>query len=782
MNRLADAFLTSWPTDPWLAVGLLAAIGVYLRGWLLVRRQDRARWPLSQPCCFIAGLATIYLALASPLEPFAALLLSVHMAQHLLLMMAAPALIWLGEPIVPLLRGLPRGLRSDWLAPLLGLPWLRRLFGILVHPAVALAIFVAATWAWHWPGLYELALANANWHYLQHATFLAAGLLFWFPVIRPYPYRPAWSLWLVLPYLLAADVQNTILSAIFTFADRVLYPHYAAMPVLGRWTALDDQAAAGVLMWVPGSAAFLAPLGVLALRLLFGRSSEVRVKPLDRRAVALRPVRLTVLGSPGSAVRENGRIRRFDLLRAPLVGPLLRHIAGRTLLQSLMLVVAIVIVIDGFSGPQVGAMNLAGVLPWIHWRGLVVLGLLVAGNLSCMACPFTLPRRWTRGVWSPPLRWPSALKNKWPAVFLLGLFFFAYEAFALWDWPAATAAIVVAYFIAAFTIDALFQGANFCKSVCPIGQFNLIQSLISPFSIAARDPAVCTACTTKDCIRGNAKQPGCELALFVPQKVGNLDCTLCLACVDACPSANVGLLAAPPLAAPPLAALSDDRPQSGIGRPSQRLDLAMLVMLLVAASLANAAGMIAPVVAIGDAAGKLLGSSGRLLFTSGFYFAALLVVPLSLGMGTAWLARAASGNAQSTSTIAARFVYAFVPLAFAMWTAHYSFHFLTTYDAIVPVSERFLTDHGWPQSTPVWVCGCCRAAPDWILAAELTGMVIGFGASLLVAERLAVAEQGATPRGLAMFLPFAGLLFAFFAAGVWILCQPMEMRGTMPML
>ena len=57
-------------------------------------------------------------------------------------------------------------------------------------------------------------------------------------------------------------------------------------------------------------------------------------------------------------------------------------------------------IVDGCRGPQVAAMNLAGVLPWIHWRGLVVLGLLAAGNVSCMACPFLLPRTLARR-WLP---------------------------------------------------------------------------------------------------------------------------------------------------------------------------------------------------------------------------------------------------------------------------------------------------------------------------------------------------------------------------------------------
>src|SRR5262249_11961431 len=154
------------------------------------------------------------------------LLLQVHMLQHLLLMMAAPPLLWLGAPLFPLLRGLPRPVRTYWVAPLVRAPSLRRSFERLTHPIAAFALFAAATWFWHLPAAYELALRSPGWHYLQHACFLGTALLFWSPVVRPYPSRPGWSPWLLLPCLILADLQNTVLSALLTFSDRPWYPHY----------------------------------------------------------------------------------------------------------------------------------------------------------------------------------------------------------------------------------------------------------------------------------------------------------------------------------------------------------------------------------------------------------------------------------------------------------------------------------------------------------------------------------------------------------------------------
>src|SRR5262249_6826598 len=131
--------------------------------------------------------------------------------------------------------------------------------------------------------------------------FLATALLFWFPVIRPFPSRPRWSSWLVFPYLILADVQNTLLAAWLAFADRPLYSHYATVPRVGGVSALDDQAIACAIMWVPGSMAFLLPLVVLAVRALGGQQfarqsslprmpcSDVSEHAISGKAFAQRP-------------------------------------------------------------------------------------------------------------------------------------------------------------------------------------------------------------------------------------------------------------------------------------------------------------------------------------------------------------------------------------------------------------------------------------------------------------------------------------------------------------
>ena len=335
---------------------------------------------------------------------------------------------------------------------------------------------------------------------------------------------------------------------------------------------------------------------------------------------------------PNSAAR-----RAPDFLTWPLLGRFLKWQHARTAMQAPVLLLTALIIFDGLFGPQLAPKNLATVSVWLHYRGLVVLALLVAGNLFCMACPFMLPRqaaRWLRERFSGGGRpCPAILRNKWLALALVLAFFFIYERFSLWASPWLTAWIVLAYFAVAFAVDTIFRGAAFCKYVCPLGQFNFFGSLISPLEIKVREPATCATCRTKDCISATCLIPekassrlaltrGCELWLFQPRKVGNMDCTFCLDCIHACPYDNVGIIGRVPTSE-----LWRDPFRSGIGRFSQRLDLAALVALFVFGSFINAFAMIRPVYALREQIGRWLGQPSPTLELAVIFVIGLIVLP-----------------------------------------------------------------------------------------------------------------------------------------------------------
>jgi cytochrome c oxidase assembly factor CtaG len=261
--------LTSWSFEPSVTVPALAAAALYWRGYTVLSLRMPERFDARRPVAFLAGLAMLVLALCSPLDPLGHFLLQAHMIQHLLLMLVVPPLLWLGAPVAPILLGMPRPVRRA-VARGLGSPPVRRLTTVLGHPALGWVAFITAFWLWHLPALYDLALRSDAWHHVEHLCFLTTALLFWRPVILAWPARSPWPRWAMIPYLVLAELQNTALSAILTFSDRVIYPAYETAPRLWGVSALEDQSIAGAIMWVPGSLAFLLPLLWLVLTAIAG--------------------------------------------------------------------------------------------------------------------------------------------------------------------------------------------------------------------------------------------------------------------------------------------------------------------------------------------------------------------------------------------------------------------------------------------------------------------------------------------------------------------------------
>jgi putative membrane protein len=138
----------------------------------------------------------------------------------------APPLLLLGQPVLPLFRGLPRWIFKDALGPFLGSPELKQVGRALVYPVVSWFALAAAIMVWHLPRLYELALHSESWHRAEHACFFWAALAFWWPVVGVWPSHPVWPRWAMIPYLLLADLVNTGLSAVLssqtTYCIRVI--------------------------------------------------------------------------------------------------------------------------------------------------------------------------------------------------------------------------------------------------------------------------------------------------------------------------------------------------------------------------------------------------------------------------------------------------------------------------------------------------------------------------------------------------------------------------------
>jgi ferredoxin len=350
--------------------------------------------------------------------------------------------------------------------------------------------------------------------------------------------------------------------------------------------------------------------------------------------------------------------------------------------------------------------------------------------------------------------------------------------FDLWSSPWWTAWLIVAYFLTVLVLDGFFKHASFCKFVCPIGQFNFVASTLSPFEVKVRKLEVCVACHTKDCIRGR-REPvsdlitirGCELALFQPSKVGNMDCTFCLDCVHACPHDNIGILSRMPgdeLLTDPL--------RSGIGYFSRRKDFAALAIVFTFGALLNAFGMVSPVYAVESWLGRLLHISHEAPVLGLIFTFFLILEPVVLLGLAAWCARTWAGNQRALLSLAVRYSYGLAPIGFGMWLAHYGFHFLTGLYTVIPVTQSALAHLGWPiLGAPRWTL---TGLPSNIVQViEIGFLILGFAGSLVVTHGLAEEDSPAKP--LRAFVPWAAVCLILWMASTWLVFQPMEMRATL---
>src|SRR5262249_35351671 len=247
---------------------LALAVLFYVRGWLHLRRAFPQFISVGHIAAFMGGIVSIWIAVASPLAALDDEFLTVHMVQHLLLMAVAPPLIMLGRPALPLLHGLPKHFIQGVVGPFLRWTPARQLGKIVTNTVFCWFAGTMTVIGWHLPAAFALGQHSVAWHEIQHASFLLAGFLFWWPVLQPWPSisrSPKWSLPL---YLFLATLPCDALSAFLTFCDRVVYPSYLSAAHSFAISALQDQEWAGVIMWVSITFIYMVPAMALTVRIL----------------------------------------------------------------------------------------------------------------------------------------------------------------------------------------------------------------------------------------------------------------------------------------------------------------------------------------------------------------------------------------------------------------------------------------------------------------------------------------------------------------------------------
>jgi cytochrome c oxidase assembly factor CtaG/cytochrome c2 len=311
--------VVAWDWNPWaIALLTLAVIG-YVLGLLRLGPKERSQiFGAGRYASFALGIMTIFVVLISPLASLDDQLFSMHMIQHLLLMLVAPPLLVWSRPVMAWLWAFPlrrrRAIGHAWI----GTPGLRGSIRLFMHPAVVLAINSIALWFWHAPGPYRWALASEGLHTAEHLSFFIPSLAFWSLVLEPYGRRRL-GYGVTMLFVAAMGMQMSLLGALLTFATRLFYATYGAGATIWGMTPLADQQLGGVLMWVPASVIDLAVMAVLFVAWLNVAEQRARANTLRKRArmseeAAARP------GTPTPAVLPVLRtIALYCVLFIPLV-------------------------------------------------------------------------------------------------------------------------------------------------------------------------------------------------------------------------------------------------------------------------------------------------------------------------------------------------------------------------------------------------------------------------------------------------------------------------------
>lgn len=245
-----------WQFEPDIVIGTLLACVIYAAG--IRRDHSTARHHTLWHVSYFTGVASVFLALESPVDAFADHVFWVHQIQHMLLRMIGPMLIMLSTPQAILIRGLPRAVREGALTPVVGNDVIRSLFALLATAPVITVLFIAVLYVWQYPPIHNAAILSDGIHYTMHITMLAAGLLFFWRIFDSRPAPKGLTHGKRLMMLLMVILTQIGLGAYLTLKSEVLYPAY---DIAGRMLVtkpLADEMIGGFIVWVPSSMMCLA--------------------------------------------------------------------------------------------------------------------------------------------------------------------------------------------------------------------------------------------------------------------------------------------------------------------------------------------------------------------------------------------------------------------------------------------------------------------------------------------------------------------------------------------
>lgn len=242
----------------------------YLTAVLVVnRRHPRQRWPLARTGSFLLGLFLVGFATQGQVAVYDDVLFSMHMAQHLLLVMAAPPLLVYACPITLALHAS----RNPWHTRLKRVLRSRPVTAATSAPLVA-AVYVAVIVGTHLTGFMNLVLAHPLVHDSEHVLYLVTGYLFFLPIVGSEPQRSRPSLAMRYALLFLAMPVDTFVGIALMMSPYELFPGYAHTGRTWGQSPVGDLHTGGAIMWVGGDAGMSALIVLLTVGLVRNRDAQ----------------------------------------------------------------------------------------------------------------------------------------------------------------------------------------------------------------------------------------------------------------------------------------------------------------------------------------------------------------------------------------------------------------------------------------------------------------------------------------------------------------------------
>ncbi len=282
MDPVTRAVLLSWEWRIEVVLPLALLVVLYVRGWRRLRRRTRAAYRLANGwrlAAYLGGLTVVLLALVSPIDVLGGQLFFMHMIQHLFLVMFAPPLLMLANPLPFLLWGLPEKWRrtaGGWLSVALHRESrFRRAVRSATSPGVVWMLYVIFLVGWHEPNLYNAALRNDFVHDVEHLTFFLPAMLYWWHVVGAGPrIHRQFGMPGRIAYNIAAIPPTMLTGIAIAFAEQPIYSYYLSVPRPWNLDVLSDQRLSGIIMWIPGSMMYIIAVLILAARWLQGEEKK----------------------------------------------------------------------------------------------------------------------------------------------------------------------------------------------------------------------------------------------------------------------------------------------------------------------------------------------------------------------------------------------------------------------------------------------------------------------------------------------------------------------------